>query len=139
MSAFGNSRLTAERLARVDRGNVVAVSRTSDLGVGSGPHPNRHLASYAGILQADAYGGYNDLYKGDRRPVPIIEAACRSHGRRKFFVLADVAKTAAARSHKRQAAWSPLAHEAVRRIELIFDAERGINADRRLELRQTTL
>jgi transposase len=28
-----------------------------------GAHPNRHLASYAGILQADAYGGYGDLCK----------------------------------------------------------------------------
>ena len=49
-----------------------------------GVHPNRHLASYAGILQADAYGGYNDLYKADRRPGPITEAACWSHGRRIF-------------------------------------------------------
>jgi hypothetical protein len=104
-----------------------------------GAHPNRHLASYAGILQADAYGGYGDLYKADRRPGPITEAACWSHGRRKFFVLADIAKIATARSHKKQAAWSPLAHEAVRRIDLIFDAEREINglaADKRLALRQ---
>jgi transposase len=105
-----------------------------------GAHPNRHLASYAGILQADAYGGYGDLYKADRRPGPITEAACWSHGRRKFFVLADIAKTAAARSQKKQAAWSPLAHEAVRRIDLIFDAERELNglaADKRLELRRS--
>jgi len=105
-----------------------------------GAHPNRHLAAYAGILQADAYAGYNDLYKADRRPGPIIEAACWSHGRRKFFVLADITKAATARSQKKQAAWSPLAHEAVRRIDLIFDAERALNglvADKRLELRQT--
>jgi transposase len=104
-----------------------------------GAHPKQHLASYAGIFQADAYGGYGDLYKADRRPGPITEAACWSHGRRKFFVLADITKTAAARSHKKQAAWSPLAHEAVRRIDLIFDAEREINglaADKRLELRR---
>ena len=105
-----------------------------------GAHPNRHLASYAGILQADAYGGYGDLYKPDRRPGPITEAACWSHGRRKFFVLADITKTAAARSQKKQAAWSPLAREAVRRIDLIFDAERELNglaADKRLELRRS--
>jgi hypothetical protein len=104
-----------------------------------GVHPNRHLAFYAGILQADAYAGYGDLYKAERRPGPIIEAACWSHGRRKFFVLADIAKTAEARAQKKQAAWSPLAHEAVRRIDLIFDAERALNglvADRRLELRR---
>ena len=104
-----------------------------------GAHPGQHLAAYAGVLQADAYGGYGDLYKSDRKPGLIIEAACWSHGRRKFFVLADIAKTAAARSQKKQAAWSPMAHEAVRRIDLIFDAERQINglaADKRLELRQ---
>jgi len=104
-----------------------------------GVHPNRHLASYAGILQADAYGGYNDLYKADRRPGPIIEAACWSHGRRKFFVLADITKAAEARSQKKHASWSPLAHEAVRRIDLIFDAERALNglvADKRLDLRR---
>src|SRR5271169_5669623 len=31
-------------------------------------HPERHLAGYAGILQADAYDGYNRLYLPDRRP-----------------------------------------------------------------------
>jgi len=105
-----------------------------------GVHPNRHLASYAGILQADAYAGYGDLYEPTRRPGPITEAACWSHGRRKFFVLADIAKTAEARAQKKQAAWSPLAREAVRRIDLIFDAERKLNglaADRRLELRRS--
>jgi transposase len=105
-----------------------------------GVHPSRHLVSYAGILQADAYGGYNDLYKADRRPGPIIEAACWSHGRRKFFVLADITKTAEAWSQKKNASWSPLAHEAVRRIDLVFDAERALNglvADKRLELRRT--
>ena len=103
-----------------------------------GVHPSRHLASYTGILQADAYGGYNELYKADRRPGPITEAACWSHGRRKFFELADITKAAEARSQKKHAAWSPLAHEAVRRIDLIFAAERALNglvADKRLELR----
>jgi transposase len=105
-----------------------------------GTHPNRHLAAYAGILQADAYAGFNGLYKAERRPGPITEAACWSHGRRKFFVLADIAKAATAGSHKNQAAWSPIAHEAVRRIDLIFDAERelnGLTAEKRLELRRT--
>ena len=41
-----------------------------------GEHPQAHLASYAGILQADAYGGYNKLYEPDRKPGPILEAAC---------------------------------------------------------------
>ena len=80
----------------------------------SGEHPCRHLAGYAGILQADAYAGFNDLYHPARQPGPIIEAACWAHGRRKLFVLAEVAK-------------APLAIEAVRRIDAIFDVERDIN------------
>ena len=79
-----------------------------------GEHPRRHLASYAGILQADAYAGFNELYLPGRLPGAIAEAACWAHGRRKFFVLADVAKAL-------------LAIEAVRRIDLIFDVERDIN------------
>jgi transposase len=43
-------------------------------------HPQAHLASYAGIFQADAYGGYNKLYEPDRKPGPILEAACRVGG-----------------------------------------------------------
>ena len=53
-------------------------------------HPNRHLAGYAGILQADAYAGYNALYEADRQPGPITEAACWAHGRRKLFELAEL-------------------------------------------------
>jgi len=92
----------------------------------SGQHPNRHLADYAGILQADAYAGFNDLYLPSRKPGPVTEAACWSHSRRKFFVLADVAK-------------SPMALEAVRRIDAIFASEREINgrlAAERLAARQ---
>lgn len=91
-----------------------------------GEHPRRHLASYGGILQADAYAGFNDLYAPHRRPAPITEAACWSHARRKFFVLADVAK-------------APLALEAVRMIDAIFAIERDINgasAEQRLAVRQ---
>jgi transposase/uncharacterized coiled-coil protein SlyX len=79
-----------------------------------GTHPCRHLAGYAGILQADAYAGFNDLYDPARKPGPITEAACWAHGRRKLFVLADVAK-------------APLAVEAVRRIDAIFAIERNLN------------
>ena len=35
-------------------------------------HPNRHLAGWQGTLQADAYGGYNDLYRADRSPAPVL-------------------------------------------------------------------
>ena len=42
----------------------------------AGEHPQAHLASYTGIFQADAYGGYNKLYEPDRKSGPILEAAC---------------------------------------------------------------
>jgi transposase len=94
-----------------------------------GEHPNRHLAGYAGILQADAYAGFGDLYDARRRPGPITEAGCWAHGRRKFFVLADAGK-------------SPLAAEAVRRIDPIFAIEREINGlspEHRLAVRKTRI
>jgi transposase len=89
-----------------------------------GAHPQAHLAEYAGILQADAYGGYGKLYEANRRPGPITQAACWSHARRKFFVLADLAANA-----QRKAATfvSPAALAAVRRIDALFDIEREIN------------
>jgi hypothetical protein len=46
-----------------------------------GEHPQAHLAGYAGILQADAYDGYNQLYLAGRDPGPIREAACWVHAR----------------------------------------------------------
>jgi len=101
-----------------------------------GEHPERHLADYSGLLQADAYAGYNALLKADRRPGPVTEALCWAHARRKFFELADIA--ANARRGKQAPAISPLALEAVQRIDLIFDIEREINgqsADARLLVR----
>jgi transposase len=86
-------------------------------------HPERHLTGYAGILQADAYAGFNRLYAADRRPGPITEASCWAHGRRKLFELADVA----AKARGSVSVLAPLAVEAVRRIDAIFDIEREIN------------
>ena len=59
-----------------------------------GEHPQAHLAGYAGIFQADAYGGYSKLYEAGRKPGPIVEAACWVHARRPFFVMADLAENA---------------------------------------------
>ena len=105
-----------------------------------GEHPQAHLAGYAGILQADAYGGYIKLYEATRNPGPIIEAACWVHARRPFFVLADVAANARRKAHGRTASvLSPLALEAVRRIDALFDIERRVNGDsaeRRRQVRQ---
>jgi transposase len=41
-----------------------------------GEHPQAHLATYAGILRADAYGGYDALYDAERSGGPILQAAC---------------------------------------------------------------
>jgi transposase len=79
-----------------------------------GEHPERHLASYAGLMQADAYAGFNRLYEASRKGGPIIEAACWAHGRRKFFDLARLQK-------------APIAIEAVERIDALFAIEREIN------------
>lgn len=49
-------------------------------------HPLAHLANYAGLLQANAYRGYGKLYESDRRPGPVLEAACWIHARRPFLV-----------------------------------------------------
>jgi transposase len=79
-----------------------------------GEHPEQHLASYAGLMQADAYAGFNRLYEANRKPGPIIEAACWAHARRKFFDLARINK-------------APIALEAVERIDEQFAIEREIN------------
>jgi transposase len=91
----------------------------------TGEHPERHLAEFAGILQADAYAGFNRLYEPKREPGPILEAGCWAHARRKLFELA-VSK-------------APLAAQAVRRIDELFKIEREINgkpATERLAVRE---
>lgn len=100
-------------------------------------HPNTHLAAWQGILQADAYGGFNDLYREDRTPGPVASALCWAHARRKFFELADIAGNV--RKGKPAHQISPVALEAVTRIDALFEIERGINgleADTRLAARQ---
>ena len=92
-------------------------------------HPRRHLVGYAGVLQADAYAGFGDLYLPGRQPGPITEAACWAHFRRKAFELAEVTR-------------APLAAEAVRRIDRVFDAEReitGVKVSERLARREAVV
>ena len=38
-----------------------------------GEHPEQHLANYAGLMQADAYAGFNELYEPSRHPGRIVE------------------------------------------------------------------
>ncbi|BBO19548.1 MAG: IS66 family transposase [Candidatus Desulfobacillus denitrificans] len=87
-----------------------------------GEHPQLHLASFAGILQADAYAGFEALYAGGR----VQEAACWAHVRRKFY---DI----------HQAHGSPLAAEALSRIGALYGIEadiRGKPPDHRRAARQ---
>ena len=93
-----------------------------------GEHPAAHLAGWSGILQADAYGGYGDLYAPERQPAPILEASCWAHSRRKVFELADIEAAArkTARGEKPNLVY-PLALEALERIDALFDIERAIN------------
>src|SRR3979411_2336205 len=105
-----------------------------------GQHPQAHLANYAGIFQADAYGGYNKLYESDHKPGPILEASCWVHARRPFFAMADLAENARRKAQgKTPGAISPLALEAVRRTDALFEIERSINgqsAEQRRTVRQ---
>jgi transposase len=80
----------------------------------AGKHAEEHLAGYAGLMQADAYSGFNRLYEPTRRPGPIREAMCWAHARRKFFDIARISK-------------GPIAIEAARRMDELFAIERDIN------------
>jgi transposase len=91
----------------------------------AGLHPEEHLKSYAGLMQADAYAGFNRLYEKNRKPGPIVEAACWAHARRKFFDLARLQN-------------SPVAIETIHRIDRLFAIESEINSaspERRLSVR----
>ena len=116
-----------------------------------GEHPNEHLKGWQGILQGEedqktvqwtvfptnAYAGYNQLYDPRRSPGPVTSALCWSHARRKFFELADVEGNI--RKGKSPKEISPIAFEAVRRIDALFEIERDINGkspDERREARQ---
>jgi transposase len=75
-----------------------------------------------------------------RQPAPILEASCWAHSRRKVFELADLEAAARkkARGEKPNLVY-PLAVEAVKRIDALFDIERAINglsADQRHLVRQ---
>jgi len=87
-----------------------------------GIHPHTHLAQFKGVLQADAYAGFNALYEGGT----IEEAACWAHARRKFHDL-----------HAARPA--PLTTEALRRIAELYVIEaeiRGKPPDERKAVRQ---
>ncbi len=87
-----------------------------------GIHPQTHLACFSGVLQADAYAGFNELYRNGG----ITEAACWAHARRKIH---DV--------HVRIP--SALTEEALEQISQLYAIEadiRGMLAEQRLAERQ---
>ncbi|MDR5884297.1 IS66 family transposase [Caballeronia sp. LZ032] len=87
-----------------------------------GERPREHLSGYTGILQADAFSGYDALY----RDGTVIEAGCWAHARRKFYDLYKLDS-------------SPIAEEALRRIGALYTVERevrGQTPDVRLSARQ---
>ena len=92
-----------------------------------GEHPQKHLGAGKGILQADAYAGFRDLYLAEgNREARFQEAACWAHLRRAFF---DVEKETG----------SEIAREALERIGALYDIEAQINgrsADERYAVRQ---
>jgi transposase len=93
-----------------------------------GEHPRRHLRHFRGVLQADAYSGFDRLYEAHgAEPLPrVSEAGCWAHARRKFYDV-HVAEN------------SPLAAEALARIALLYRIEREVRghcAEERREARQ---
>lgn len=93
-----------------------------------GDRPRGHLSAWSGILQADAYAGFTELYAVGRKPGPILEAGCFAHARRKFFELADVEGAARKKSRGEKAPIIfPIALEAVQKLDALFAIERDIN------------
>jgi transposase len=87
-----------------------------------GQHPQAHLAGFSGVLQADAFPGYDKVYSDGE----VKEAACMAHARRKIHDL-----------HARKA--TPTTTEALRRIGELYYIEaqiRGMQADERQRIRQ---
>jgi transposase len=86
-----------------------------------GEHPQQHLRDFRGILQADAYAGFNKLYEDGS----IQQAPCLAHIRRKFYDLME--------AHR-----SPIATEAIERIAALYRIEeeiRGRAPDERQQVR----
>jgi len=87
-----------------------------------GIHPQAHLKDYAGILQADAYAGYNPIYDSGR----VLEAACWAHARRKFYDIHEAQPT-------------PVTTYVLAQIGELYKIEAGIRGsppERRREVRQ---
>lgn len=92
-----------------------------------GEQPRGHLENFSGYLHTDAFAGYNALYRTTgNQPPRVINVACMAHARRKVFDVFEKTK-------------SPIAEEALRRIQDLYAIEAKINgrpADERRAARQ---
>ncbi len=94
-----------------------------------GERPAVHLKDFAGILHADAYGGYDQLYIGNTKnpEAKITEAACWAHTRRKFYEVTQTSNKA------------KIAQERLIQIAEIYKIEeeiKGLAPYKRGEIRQ---
>jgi transposase len=93
-----------------------------------GERPRSHLDGFNGYLHADAFAGYQALYRDNGQNSPrITHVACMAHARRKVFEVFENTK-------------SPIAEEALRRIQELYAIEadiKGRTADQRWTERQT--
>ena len=104
-----------------------------------GEHPRAHLAGYTGILQVDRYAGFNEMFEQGWADKAMTRANCWQHGRRKLFVLVDVASQLKGKKKGSVPLLSPLAREGLEMIDQIFAVERDINgktAEERLAVRK---
>ncbi len=93
-----------------------------------GERPSKHLQDFRGILHADSYAGYNNLYISEENPRgAITEAACWAHTRRKFYEVTIA-------NDKANIAISVL--EEISKIYQIEGEIRGLEPEKRLEYRQ---
>ncbi len=74
-----------------------------------GIHPQTHLKDYTGILQADAFAGYDKVYESGH----VQQAGCWAHARRKFY---DI--------HVKSA--TPITTHVLDRIAALYQIEAGI-------------
>jgi transposase len=58
-----------------------------------GAHPQDHLRSFKGILQAEGYGGFGEIYRGGE----VVEATCMADARRKFWDVYEKTKSTLSR------------------------------------------
>src|SRR5690606_4447797 len=66
-----------------------------------GIHPQTHLKDFTGVLQADAFAGYNEVYASGR----VVEAACWAHARRKIYDIHASRPTPLTTHFLEQVAW----------------------------------